>query len=257
MMRELLAAAVLLGAAGSPAMAHFGMIVPSTAMLDQEDGREITLTVGFAHPFAAEGMRMERPAAFGVRTPEAMVDLSGELRPAEVLGEAGYTLTYPVTRPGAHLFHVEPRPYWEPAEDCFIIHYTKTYVAAFGDDSGWDVEIGAPVEIVPLSRPFGLWEGNVFQGVVKRDRAPVPYAEIEVEHFNADGVANAPSELMHTQTVRADAAGVFTYAPPASGWWGFAALETADYTLEHEGAPKPVELGAVIWVHFEPWSELE
>ena len=61
---------------------------------------------------------------------------------------------------------------------------------------------------------------------------------------------------MITQTVKADANGVFTYAPPSHGWWGFAALNTADYTLTEEssGEEKDVELGAVIWVRFEEWT---
>ena len=86
------------------------------------------------------------------------------------------------------------------------------------------------------------------------DGEPVPYAEVEIEHFNQDGSAVAPTDHMITQTIKADADGVFTYVAPAPGWWGFAALNTADYTLAHEGVDKPVELGAVIWVHFEPWS---
>ena len=45
----------------------------------------------------------------------------------------------------------DPQPYWEPAEDAFIIHYTKTVVTAFGDDGGWDEEIGLKTEIVPLA----------------------------------------------------------------------------------------------------------
>lgn len=27
---------------------------------------------------------------------------------------------------------MEPQPYWEPTEDCYIIHYTKAVVTAFG-----------------------------------------------------------------------------------------------------------------------------
>jgi hypothetical protein len=111
---------------------------------------------------------------------------------------------------------MEPQPYWEPAEDAFIIHYTKTYVTAYGDDEGWDTELGLKTEIVPLSKPFGLWEHNVFQGIVKMDGEPVPYAEVEVEFFNDGLAATAPDELMITQTVKADADGVFTYAPPAA-----------------------------------------
>ena len=84
----------------------------------------------------------------------------------------------------------------------------------------------------------------------------MPYAEVEVEFFNEGLAATAPDELMITQTVKADADGVFTYAPPAAGWWGFAALNTADYTITEEGSgeEKAVELGAVIWVHFEEWT---
>lgn len=57
---------------------------------------------------------------------------------------------------------MEPKPYFEPAEDCYIIHYTKTVVSAFGLE-GWDRELGLKTEIVPLTRPFGLYAGNVFQ----------------------------------------------------------------------------------------------
>jgi len=35
---------------------------------------------------------------------------------------------------------------------------------------------------------------------------------------------------------------------PRAGWWGFSALSEADWTLEHEGEAKPVEIGAVFWV---------
>ena len=48
--------------------------------------------------------------------------------------------------------------------------------------------------------------------------------------------------------------GVFTYAAPKSGWWGFAALNPADFKLKHKGKDKDVELGAVIWVKFHDWQ---
>jgi cobalt/nickel transport protein len=146
-----------------------------------------------------------------------------------------------------------PVPYWEPAEDAFIQHFTKTYVAAYGDDEGWDAVLGLRTEIAPLTKPFGLWAGNVFQGIVQLEGTPVAYAKVEVEFYNEGQTAAAPSELMITQTIKADENGVFTYAAPAPGWWGFAALNTAPETMAFEGEEKAVELGAVIWVRFEPW----
>ena len=154
------------------------------------------------------------------------------------------------------MFYMKPKPYWEPAEDCFIIHYTKTVVTAFGDDEGWDKEIGLKTEIVPLSKPFGLYAGNVFQGIVKLDGKAVPFAEVEVEYYNEDGKAKAPTDYMITQTVKADKNGVFTYAVPKAGWWGFAALNEADYQLKlKSGEKKSVELGAVIWIKFHDWKQ--
>ena len=240
----------------TPALAHYGMIIPNDPMISQEDGRSVDLTMSFSHPFEMDGMMLERPVSFSVTHEGTTTDLLGDLQSADVMEEQGYTLDFPLERPGTYIFAMEPQPYWEPAEDAFIIHYTKTYVTAYGDDEGWDTELGLKTEVVPLTKPFGLWEHNVFQGIIKLDGEPVPYAEVEVEFFNENLYATAPDELMITQTVKADADGVFTYAPPAAGWWGFAALNTADYTITEEGSgeEKAVELGAVIWVHFEEWT---
>jgi cobalt/nickel transport protein len=148
---------------------------------------------------------------------------------------------------------MEPVPYFEKEEDCFIIHYTKVYVDAFGDDEGWDKPLGLKTEIVPLVRPGGLYAGNSFQGQVLLDGKPVPHSEVEIEWYPGPSRrGQAPVESLITQTVRADAAGVFTYTAPREGWWGFAALNEAEKGLPFQGTEKPVELGAVLWVHFQP-----
>ena len=55
--------------------------------------------------------------------------------------------------------------------------------------------------------------------------------------------------------VRADANGVFAFTCPRAGWWGFAALNEADYTLKNpKGEDKGVELGAVLWVYMDEWQ---
>lgn len=250
---RLLAASVLALFAAS-ASAHYGMIIPADSMVSQEDGRSVALEVSFSHPFEGVGMVLETPAAFTVTHQGETRDLIGDLQPATIMESPAFTLDYPLNRPGVHVFALTPTPYWEPEEDAFITHFTKTYVSAYDDDEGWDAELGLKTEIVPLTKPFALWAGNVFQGIVKIDGQPAPYAEVEVEFYNQDGAATVPSELMITQTVKADGNGVFTYAAPEAGWWGFAALSTADKPMQHEGVDKDHELGAVIWVKFEPWT---
>ncbi len=231
-------------------LAHFGMLIPSDAMVMQNDSRTINLRLSFSHPFEGHGMEMEKPVVFGVVANGKRVDLIRTLKQAEVMMHTGWQTDYRIKRPGIYQFFMEPQPYWEPAEDCYIVHYTKAVVTAFGDDEGWDQEIGLKTEIVPLSKPYGLYAGNVFQGIVKLDGKPVPFCEVEVEYYNRDGKAKAPTDYMVTQAIKADANGVFTYAAPWAGWWGFAALNTADEKING----KNVEIGAVLWVRYHDWK---
>jgi len=193
-------------------------------------------------------MDMEIPKAFGVLRDGEKEDLLQSLKKKEIKGHTTWEASYKIKKPGDHIFYVEPSPYWEPAEEAFIIHYTKVIVNSLGLEEGWDAELGLKTEIVPLTRPYGLWAGNVFQGIVKVDGRPVPYAEVEVEYYNHGGNLKAPADSYITQVVKADGNGVFTYAMPRAGWWGFAALNTADYTIKHNGKEYPVEIGAVLWV---------
>ena len=232
------------------AVAHYGMLIPSDSMVMQNDNRTISLILSFSHPFEGEGMELVKPVVFGVMANGKRVNLLETLKETKVMGHTAWETFYKIKRPGVYMFYMEPKPYWEPAEDCYIVHYTKTVVTAFGDDEGWDQEIGLKTEIVPLSKPYGLYTGNVFQGIVKMDGKPVPFGEVEVEYYNKERKAQAPTDYMVTQTIKADANGVFTYSAPKAGWWGFAALNTSDKKIKG----KDVEIGAVLWVKFHDWK---
>ena len=230
------------------AWAHFGLIIPSDDIVSKGDEKKIGLQIKFIHPFEGQYMNMERPKAVGVMVDGKRDDLLPTLKKKTVKGFSTWETAYRIKGPGDHIFFVEPEPYWEPAEESFIIHYTKVVVNALGREEGWDNEVGLKTEIVPLTRPYGLWAGNVFQGIVKVDGKPAPYAEVEVEYYNEEGKIKPPADPYITQVIKADANGVFTYAIPKAGWWGFAALSTADFKLKHEGKEYPVEIGAVLWV---------
>jgi len=235
-------------------LAHYGMTIPSDTMVMQDDKRSITLTLSFSHPFELIGMELTKPEVFGVMVNGEKQDLLDKLQPAKIMDHGAWTMDFGIKRPGVYMFYMEPAPYWEPSEDCYIVHYTKTVVTAFGVDEGWDEPVGLKTEIVPLSKPYGLYTGNVFQGVVMLEGKKIPFAEVEVEYYNEDGKAQAPTDYFITQTIKADENGVITYAVPNPGWWGFAALNTSDKKLAHEGEDKDVELGAVIWVKFHDWK---
>ena len=234
----------------SPVSAHFGMAIPSDQMVMQGEDNNVKIDLMFWHPFEGLGMDLSKPADFGVCINGKKASLIKELKSADVEGHQTWTTNYKIKRPGVYMFYMEPQPYWEPSEDCYIVHYTKAVVTAFCDDEGWDEEIGIKTEIIPLTKPYGLYTGNVFQGIVKLDGKPVPYAEVEIEYYNKEKKYSAPTDYMVTQAIKADQNGVFTYAAPKAGWWGFSALNTSDAKIKHNGQDKDVELGAVIWVEF-------
>lgn len=249
-------AALFLCNLGAPAIkraeAHFGMIIPKVAAITQTD-RKTELSLSFSHPFENIGMDMVRPKKFSVSVNGNSTDLTNTLEPATFMGHKSWTTSYAFQRPGVYSFIMEPTPYWEPAEDVSIIHYTKTIIPAYGEDVGWDQAVGLPTEIVPLLRPFGNYQGNTFVGQVLLKGQPVPAAEVEVELYNPSKRLTEPSDYHITQVVKADANGIFTFTCPLPGWWGFAALSEADYTIKDpDGKDKGVELGAVLWTYFHP-----
>jgi cobalt/nickel transport protein len=236
------------------AFAHFGMVIPSDSMVMQHEKRVISIALSFSHPFEGKGMELVRPEKCALVMDGKNIDLLGYLKETRIMGQKAWAIDYTINRPGVYTFSMVPKPYWEPSEDCYIIHYTKTVVAAFGMEEGWDEPVGLKTEIVPLTRPFGLYAGNLFQGIVFMNGKAVPYSAVEVEFYNKAGKKKAPTDYMITQVIKADKNGVFTFAVPWAGWWGFAALNSSDNKLKYKGKDKDVELGAVIWVEFQEWQ---
>ena len=242
------------------AEAHFQVLLPSTDIVTAEGSKMVDLDILFTHPMEqGPVMQMGVPVQFGVLVGGEKHDLSESLTAKDVDGKTTYECSYKVTAPADYIFYIEPAPYWEPAERKMIIHYTKVVVDAMGAEEGWDEPVGLPVEIQPLTRPYGLWTGNEFRGIVAKDGQPVPFAQVEVEYWNEGGKVYPPerprrrvvppADAFVTQVVKADSQGVFSYVMPRAGWWGFAALVDGDNQMENpEGEPVDVELGGLMWV---------
>ena len=196
----------------------------------------------------APTMNLARPRKVAALVGGERIDLSDKLKARTIDGKSAYTCSLDVKQPGDYVVFVEPEPYWEAAEGRMIVHYTKVVVGAMGAENGWDALVGLPVEIEPLVRPYGLWTGNTFRGIVRYRGKPAPFARVEVEYFNEGRRVKPPKDAFVTQVVKADANGVFSYTMPRSGWWGFAALVAGEKTKNPAGKMVDTELGGVMWV---------
>ena len=242
--------ALALSGVGAVAHAHFVVLLPARDVASADDPKDLPIELLFTHPMEQGPiMEMARPRQFGVLSEGKKIDLLETLQRVPRDGKSTYRTTCRLTRPGDHVFYVEPAPYWEPSERKLIIHYTKVVVDFMGAEEGWDAMVGFPVEIAPLVRPYGLWTGNSFRGIVKKKGRPVPFATVEVEYDNVGRKVRVPNDAFVTQVIKADAQGVFCYTMPRAGWWGFAALLPGDEKMKNPaGEPVDVELGGLIWV---------
>jgi len=253
-------AAVAILAASEAAWAHFQMAY--TPSVSANPGETLNLKLVFTHPFhAGHTMDMETPKAFFVEHKGKRTDLTDSLKKIswKSLTNSGiaYEANYKVRTMGDYVFCLEPEPYFEKSEDSYIQQFTKSYVNVAGMATDWDREIGMPAEIVPLDKPYGVWAGSTFRGVVMGDGKPVPHAEIEVEFMNHEPLMEdnafaekaafeAPYPFMETLTIKANDKGEFVFGIPREGWWGFAALGVGPET-EYKG--KELSQDGVIWVY--------
>jgi len=232
-------------------LAHFVELTTDKNFLTTGNEKTVSMEMAFTHPFEnGPLMTMKRPQYFGVLHRGKKTNLTQQLQPIPGFENLKWTINQKLNRIGDYIYYVKPVPYFEPSENKFIIHYTKTIISHGGGDR-WDDMVGLPVEILPLSRPYGLWTHNLFRGVIVQNGKPVPFAKIEIEHKNEQNL-KAPNDSYITQVIKADANGVFAYSFPKAGWWGLAALIEDGETMEGiDGKDYVVEKGALIWINVQ------
>lgn len=249
-----------------PASAHFQMIyTPDIAL---EKGGKIDLKLVFTHPFdAGHTMDMGVPLEFyvvnqrGEKGKPQKIDLMSSLKPITWKsltnsGKAYETAPIKVRSMGDYVFCLVPEPYYEAEEDIYIQQITKMVLNVAGVPGNWAEPIGLPAEIVPLDKPYALWTGCVFRGIVMSNGKPVPGADIEVEYVNhvpemdnncfaEKANAEAPQDSFVTMGIKADKHGMFTFGIPKAGLWGFCALGVGPDKV-YNG--KEFSQDAVIWI---------
>jgi len=249
------------------ALAHFQMVyTPNTALTK---GKTIEFKHVFTHPFADEhtmNMGQQHDSKEFAPVEEFYVinkgkkkDLKNSLKDISFKGNHnsghGYTSKYKARRMGDHVVVMKPAPYYESNEDVYIQQITKTIVNVAGTPTDWDTELGLKAEIVPLTKPYAIWEHGSFTGIVKSNGKVVPHAEIEVEYLNRDvnlktnsmgkNKIEAPQDAFVTMGIKANKDGEFTFSIPKAGFWGFCALGVGS-DKEYKG--KELSQDAVIWV---------
>lgn len=222
----------------SAALAHFPILFPATpwGTLD----REVELIHAFGHPFEVERAPASRPVRWTVFPPKgAPVDLLPTLGEGEEKRQewrARYTpkergdhvvaLTGPV---GQH----DGRAYQD---------FTKVVLHVPAVQGGWDRVVGDLLEIVPLTRPYGIVVGGSVRAEVLADGQPLAHAEVEVEYCNDAPPEALPAEPFITRVEKTDRSGAFSTTLERAGWWILSASRDTPGGTQR----------AALWVHVGP-----
>jgi uncharacterized GH25 family protein len=243
----------------SPACAeYFTILRAHPPSVSDPKPKELNISIAFGHPFAQTAMDMDLVQMFAaVRYPLAEGGQSTRnefldtLRQVKYLKKDAWAGTIPLPEPGLYQLVMETRPYWEEKQGIFLQQFAQTLVPVQGFEYGWDTPVGLKLEILPLTRPFGLTAPTLFTGRVLLDGKILPDTPVRIEYLNEDK-RSVPGPYHQTQRVRADERGVFSFVCPHPGWWGFAASTQGDPLKGPDGQSKNTELSGVLWIYIDP-----
>jgi cobalt/nickel transport protein len=256
---------LILGVAlcASAACAHVQVLVPVQDAGDAQSGGVCELDLRFVEHASRNGpaLPMGQPREFGVVVNQKRTNLTELLKPNQAGGQPAFTAKYTMREAGAHVFFLQPSPYWEPAEQVMVTHYTKVIINSVGAKlptasgmgwenwEGWDTLVGLPVEIEPTVQCTSLWTGSAFTGIVRVKGKPAPHCRVEIEYLNDQGAVKLLDNSYLTHILKTNAKGEFTFVPVHAGWWALTAIpETKETARRPDGKKVKAELGGVLWI---------
>jgi cobalt/nickel transport protein len=258
----------------SSARAHYTMLLPDKHSVKK--GEEVTFTYQWGHPFEHQLFDASKPESVYVLSPdEKKADLTKTLEKAAVaVGNkrevSVYRFRFKPENRGDYVFVLKTPPIWMEEEKAFVQDSVKV-VLHVQTQKGWDATENLPadaptegMEISPLTRPYGLQPGMVFQAqvweekrvgqasysfgsLIRRVRKGLDGLLVEFERYNAAPPKDLPSDEQTTHSVKTDPNGVATSTLTDAGWWGIAAQRDGK-SKKRDGSDFPLKERAIHWV---------
>jgi cobalt/nickel transport protein len=254
-MSEALAGLVIFGATAS---AHFNMLLPPTA--SARKGEALTLTYQWGHPFEHQLFDAPQPQSLIVLAPDGKkTELRDKLEKITLKSERkdvqAYRLPFTPEQRGDYVFVLQTPPIWMEEDEEFLQDTVKVLLHV-QMQKGWDAAVGE-FEFLPLTRPYGLRAGTVFQArmplrqVSGRGRLQEPGVEplglVEIERYNPEPPKKLPPDEQITRTVKLDPNGVATTTLDEPGWWALT-VTRAIGTRMRDGKIYPLRRRSTLWV---------
>jgi cobalt/nickel transport protein len=243
-------ALALLGLVASWAPAHFNMLLPQSASVKR--GELVTFVYQWGHPFEHQLFNAPAPQQVLVVAPDGTrTELGKTLEKITVpLPEqktaTAYRFRFTPQERGDYVFVLTTPPIWMEEDQEFLQDVVQV-VLHVQAQKGWDAVANSTFRVVPLTRPYGLQPGMVFQAQWGLQEKPLAGALVEIERYNPTAPKVLPPDEQITRTAKTDANGVVTSTLTEAGWWCLTASD-AQGSLERNGKAYPLRRRATLWV---------
>jgi len=182
--------------------AHFNFPLPEEWSMDKTEDNNIQLIWG--HPY--EGIYFDAPGINDAKVlkPDGTKD---DLSPEEITVEGAegevkaWEVSFKPDDKGDYIVYADFDTLVVEEEDVAWEDHVKAIIH-YKTSEGWDQSTGQIIEIMPLTRPYGLEAGFIFTGQLLYDGQPLGGAPVEIEKYYPVGVVtedNLPDEPMVTR----------------------------------------------------------
>ncbi len=110
-------------------------------------------------------------------------DLLGDMEESLYLDTKAWGANVAIDQPGLYQFITETRPRLNAERQCFEQQYVKSILPVCGVEEGWERPAGLRLEILPLTRPFGLTAGSSFTGKALGPDGPLTNARVYMDRI--------------------------------------------------------------------------
>ncbi len=226
-------------------------------------GKTVTWLLFRGEPFQGIIYDLKPPKAF-INTPDGKTD-SVSLSRIQIkdyqtgVKRYAFLVTYTPVKKGDHYLCLISQETYLPELSEVWQELTKVPLHV-EEENSWDRAIGLKLEIIPLTRPYGLMSGQLFRGKLLYEGRPASEVLLQITHYHGffiprdtiprDTFGNPDYPLMYL-SVKTDENGYFSVSLNQPGWWLISARVPNGYT--NLGLQRfPLILRGSLWVYVAP-----
>lgn len=195
---------------------------------------EVDMLISLMRPREHAAQPMDMPQLFAVLRHDAGTrfvngtsqperrDLLGDMEESLYLDTKAWGANVAIDQPGLYQFITETRPRLNAERQCFEQQYVKSILPVCGVEDGWERPAGLRLEILPLTRPFGLTAGSSFTGKALGPDGPLVNARVYMDRIRTEkSLPLCPGSTTWKPAPTPTASSPSSRARPAGGaaWW--------------------------------------